>query len=262
MTLLRWQHLVLFLTLALFLPGSSLLRRPPQKSATARRLGRLYANKPLPSLASLVEVFEGPSQLQIALCSEFMEIATSEIYRSGDFFAAVSGDISFEVLRGLKNYTSLWWPSIHIFHLDWKLKATLVGPPATSEVGDALMRELGLNQSVALLSTYNEWTASDMDRYDYIGHQKRPPNLGGLPAFDYVLLGADSHTGFNPSHPLPLPLINNAKRRRIVMMGRKNARALRLGVFQGKSADRWPLCGVCNDGDTKWLVDVPCATLL
>jgi hypothetical protein len=249
---------------ALFRSGSPFLRRPVQQLMREKRkqLGRLYVlNKPLPSL---VEVFDGPTQLQISLCSEFMDIATSEVYHSGEFFVAVSGDTAFEILRGLKNHTSsLWWKNIHIFHLDWKHKATMhMGAPAESEVGAAFMRELGLNHSVPLLSTYNEWT-SDMDRYDYIGAPlKRPVDRGGLPEFDYVLLCADTPTGFNPAHPLPLPLINNAKRRRIVMTGRKDARALRLGVFQGKSADHWPLCGVCNEGDTQWLVDVLGAALL
>jgi hypothetical protein len=190
---------------ALFRSGSPFLRRPVQQLMREKRkqLGRLYVlNKPLPSL---VEVFDGPTQLQISLCSEFMDIATSEVYHSGEFFVAVSGDTAFEILRGLKNHTSsLWWKNIHIFHLDWKHKATMhMGAPAESEVGAAFMRELGLNHSVPLLSTYNEWT-SDMDRYDYIGAPlKRPVDRGGLPEFDYVLLCADTPTGFNAPPPPP-----------------------------------------------------------
>jgi len=106
-----------------------------------------------------------------------------------------------------------------------------------------------------------------------------------LPVFDFMLIGMgkDGHIGSlypgrkevgitdrwvltvdkkTPSSiTLSLPVMNNAKETRVVLMGGDKAEAALTGITKALPATEFPVCGVKSEG-TLWMLDVPCAELV
>ena len=115
---------------------------------------------------------------------------------------------------------------------------------------------------------------------------KSLPVGGGFPVIDMIVLGMgiDGHIGSlyagrkevmntekwvlsvdkkSPSSiTLSLPVINNAKDIRVVLMGADKAEAALIGVTKRKTASDFPVCGIVSDSKTTWMIDEPCASLL
>lgn len=118
---------------------------------------------------------------------------------------------------------------------------------------------------------------------EHIRHHVLLSAVNGLPVFDYMLLGVgkDGHIGSLYPHreevlvddqlvlsvdkkspasiTLSLPVMNNARSIRVVMLGEDKAEAVRVAVNKRVDKTVFPVCGIRNE---RWLIDSSCANLV
>ena len=58
-----------------------------------------------------------------------------------------------------------------------------------------------------------------------------------------------------------LPVMNNAKDTRVVLMGADKAETALKGITKSVDKTKFPVCGVKSDGTT-WMIDEPCSELV
>ncbi|KAJ1418992.1 glucosamine-6-phosphate isomerases/6-phosphogluconolactonase-domain-containing protein [Ochromonadaceae sp. CCMP2298] len=244
-----------------------------------------------------VSVFDTPEEVGGEVCREILAMAKAEIALKGSFFLAVPGGSVLKLLAPLKDAAdAVDWSKVYLFYVNHKcvpdddptsthfkaqhlflnaIQCNAFPPGAGAGAPGA-----GVDEGQMQIQK-----GHNTDAHLYAAHLQMLPtgSKGSLPTFDYMLLGVgkDGHIGSlypggkdlysdewvvavdrkSPSSiTLTLPVINNAKTIRIVMMGGDKAEAVRCGVTKAKAVAEFPVCGV--EGEVRWIVDAPSARLL
>jgi len=236
-------------------------------------------------------VYKTKDDLALALCSEIISEGTDAIASRGKFCIAVPGGSVLQMLAKLTTMPeakSLDWSKVFLYYVNHKLVAP-DDPDSTHKKAEALfIKDLGLplaNVAQILNDGSSNLEAVAKDYQKQIA--KNVKQVGGLPYFDYMLLGmgADGHIGsLYPAtaqnkqiladsytfHVLPvekkipgsitfsLPVMNAAREVRIVVTGEDKMEAVMTGIKRKEVLHKFPAVGI---EQPKWMMDVAAGAL-
>ena len=244
------------------------------------------------SMTAKVNIYNSVEILGNSLCSDIKIMAQSEITQKGSFYLAVPGGSVLKLLSGLTNDNNgpkVDWSKVYLFYVNHKC-VPMTDPSATHLKAKGLfIDKLNIPDKNVFSLKDGETKGHDSDAHDYekslLSSGIPIEKANGLPAFDFMLLGVgkDGHIGSlypgrkevsltnkwvysvdkkSPaSITLSLPIMNNAKETRVILMGADKAEAALIGITKSKNPEDFPVCGIKSEGTT-WMIDAPCSDLV
>ena len=234
-----------------------------------------------------INVYKTKDDVALALCTEIIEEAQGAIGSRGKFTIAIPGGSVLKMLSKLctmPEAKSLDWSKVFLYYVNHKVVAP-DDPSSTHLKAESIfIKDLGLPlANVAQILNDGkldlEATAKDYQRQI----AKNVKQVGGLPYFDYMLLGmgADGHIGsLYPAtannkeilqdsytfHVLAvdkktpgsitfaLPVMNAAREIRVVVTGEDKKEAALTGISAKEVLYKFPAIGL-DPTLTKWMMD-------
>jgi len=256
--------------------GQARLKSPPKLAwRTTREI----------EMKTEVYVYKTKDDVARALCTEIIEEGSAAIKSRGKFCLAVPGGSVLKMLSTLTTLPeakTLDWTKVFLYYVNHKLVAP-DDPDSTHKKAESLfIKDIGLpidNVAQILSDGSGDLEAAAKDYQKKIA--KNVKQVGGLPYFDYMLLGmgADGHIGsLYPAtannkeilqdsytfHVLAvdkktpgsitfsLPVMNAAREVRIVVTGEDKTEAAMTGVKRAEVLHKFPAVGIENP---KWMMD-------
>lgn len=240
--------------------------------------------------AYTIQIGANKEVIQKYLTKHIIEQANAEISAKGSFFLAVPGGSVLKLLSGLKELSSATdFSKFHLFYVNHKCVPE--NDPSSTHFK---AKGLFLND-LSAINVYPITPGDDVKTtgFSTISHNyqkiilEKLPKVNNVPVFDYMLLGmgADGHIGSlyanrkevvscDPSaYVLPvdkktptsvtmsLSLMNAAKFRQVVLMGKDKADAAKTAILQEKPVGLFPVAGLSTRG-TNFILDSEASTVI
>jgi len=237
-----------------------------------------------------IQVGANKEIIQKYLTKHIVEQAQEEISKKGSFFIAVPGGSVLKLLSGLKDFTATTdFSKFHLFYVNHKCVPEN-DPSSTHFKAKGLFLD-----DIPSMKVYPITPEDDVKTagYSTISHNyqkiilEQLPKVNNVPVFDYMLLGmgADGHIGSlygNRKEPvccdpyayilpvdkkvpssitMSLSLMNAAKFRQVVLMGKDKADAAKTAVLQEKPVGLFPVVGL-STRNTNFILDSDAATVI
>lgn len=236
-------------------------------------------------LDSKINVYKTTDDVALALCSEIIEVGSAAIAARKKFTLAVPGGSVLKMMSKLctmPEAKNMDWSKVFLYYVNHKIVAP-DDPTSTHLKAESLfIKEIGLPMDNVAQILSDGTLGHDSTAKDYQRKiAKNVPIVGGLPYFDYMLLGmgADGHIGsLYPAtannkeilqtsytfHVLPvdkktpasitfsLPVMNAAREIRIVVTGDDKKEAALAGCTGKEVVHKFPANGIIG---AKWMMD-------